>query len=402
MRSFPQTKKPQHHGQGATVVPNDSKDSSKGLTTSKKTERGTSKRGCWNCGMEGHQIKNCPYPKKSSSEGEAHGRRSLPLVTATHNRGTPNPSSRSVEELRQELHQAELLSAIKEKSAVMSTVSLANKHSESHLGPVVFSEVKVNGVATNTLIDTGSPATIVSLKHVLEVFAREKTSSQTGEEWQMCTLKRFTEPKVTLKNYGGQKLDITAQTTLELSQGNHQVEAVVLVQEGAPNDLLLGTDLQTKLGFSLVQEKSDGVIVDLLTGKEQLPKKGKNTPVVSDLGDSQQLSVSGKEVQAVIETGTVHLLKGVRIPAGYQKMVRVKVKDKSRKDFLLFSPQVKGEGLTMTDSALDVTDGPCATLVVENHGKEPVYLKKGMFLGEVTPVEVPQDEEPETAIDGRW
>ena len=43
----------------------------------------------------------------------------------------------------------------------------------------------------------------------------------------------------------------------------------MLVQPGAPNHLLLGTDTQPKLGFSLVAE-SEETSIDLLTGKERI------------------------------------------------------------------------------------------------------------------------------------
>ena len=42
----------------------------------------------------------------------------------------------------------------------------------------------------------------------------------------------------------------------------------ILVQKGAPLDLLLGTDLHSKLGFQFLKTKSGGTAVDLLQGEK--------------------------------------------------------------------------------------------------------------------------------------
>ena len=62
-------------------------------------------------------------------------------------------------------------------------------------------------------------------------------------------------------------MNILSQVTLRLTHGSKTVEAVVLVQEGAPHELLLGTDLQSKLGFILVAEE-ETKLIDLLTGED--------------------------------------------------------------------------------------------------------------------------------------
>ena len=42
--------------------------------------------------------------------------------------------------------------------------------------------------------------------------------------------------------------------------------------------------------------------------------------------------------------------------------------------------------LVMADSAVELQQGRCLTLIMENHGPEPVCLKQGTILGGVTPV----------------
>ena len=61
----------------------------------------------------------------------------------------------------------------------------------------------------------------------------------------------------------GDCLNIVAQIPDTITQSEQQAEAIVLVQKGAPHSLLLGTDLQPKLGLSLVLE-SQGKRMDLL------------------------------------------------------------------------------------------------------------------------------------------
>lgn len=62
-------------------------------------------------------------------------------------------------------------------------------------------------------------------------------------------------------------VNIPSQIPLCLSTGSRTVEAIVLVQPEAPNNPLLGTDLQLELGFSLIADVS-GKPTNLLTGQE--------------------------------------------------------------------------------------------------------------------------------------
>ena len=71
-------------------------------------------------------------------------------------------------------------------------------------------------------------------------------------------MRKFHDPDVNLKNYGGQQIDFMAQIELSLSQGDREITKMVLVRKDAPNDLLMGTDIQPELGFSLVVTDTDG------------------------------------------------------------------------------------------------------------------------------------------------
>ena len=129
----------------------------------------------------------------------------------------------------------------------------------------------------------------------------------------METLKKFSPPAVSLKAYGRQQLDILSHVCVELSYGHHTVHATVLMQQGAPNHILLGMDVQSKLGFSLIV-KTPEKLVDLLTGEECCrhprlpspdppPSKGHSRPEDQDRNKSTEghCSGGGMEKQAALE-----------------------------------------------------------------------------------------------------
>jgi len=84
----------------------------------------------------------------------------------------------------------------------------------------------------------------------------------------------------------------------------------------------------------------------------------------------------------------VHLLQTTKIPAGYQKVVRARVDGEIAGALLLFTPSAVEGGVELADGMVEVGDGPCVTLVVENHGRETLRLEGGVELGSVAVVEV--------------
>ena len=65
------------------------------------------------------------------------------------------------------------------------------------------------------------------------------------------------------KSYTGGELNLIGQPQIQLTTISHAVDMVVQVQKDAPADLLLGTDVQPALGFSLIQCDSSGTASDL-------------------------------------------------------------------------------------------------------------------------------------------
>jgi len=179
-------------------------------------------------------------------------------------------SQKAAKELTQSRHYLAVRNEPKKHSMTVNV-------QDNLLGPTVFTEIMVDSIPAKALVDTGSPATIISLNFVLDVFAQQRDKTQSPEQWMQHTWKKFSTPEVSLKNYGGDPLNIVSQTQLTLSRSSHSTVATVLVQKGAPHDLLLGTDVQHKLGFALVAATTDSTM-DLLTGKEYGLSRGALVP----------------------------------------------------------------------------------------------------------------------------
>ena len=227
-----------------------------------KEVRTSSRRGSvLTVGWKAMWCGNAHTPKQPRGPTEARG--SITKLTSVET--CNQDSAQRVQWLRRELHEAVVAAAVGVTAGVMHTVAAAGKEHKCQLGPIIFTTINVNGFPAKTLVDTGSPATIISLEFVLDVFIKNRSPQQTAAQWQVETQKRFSEPNITLSTYSRRRLDILVETHLRLSQGGQTVEAPVLVRKDAPNPLLLGTDLQSQLGFALVMI-SPQARVDLLSG----------------------------------------------------------------------------------------------------------------------------------------
>ena len=392
---------------------------------------------CFKCGVEGHMLRDCPYRQPKSDEHEASGGRRVGNMALEEQKGeTTTARQKEIEELRRRLQQAELSEAIQTvgDAGALNVVQSVDGGETPRLGPTVWTPIQVNGFTTDALVDTGSPATIVSLKFILEVLRRERTQGQTNQQWQDATRKKFTDPDVTLKSYGGFQLHFMAQIELLLTRGNYQAKVTALVRKDAPNDLLIGTDVQPKLGFALLVKEEDGGAIDLFSGQEaslcgsppsqispsecvvpgpryqdqivtsvtqpqdetvitpdQCPSQ--TLPVISP-DDSQSSPMTFAYCGETDDRGVsqmvpeVRLLQAVRIPAGHQKLVRAGIDGSVGGEALLLTPGELGQTLRLADGVVQIDDDQFVTLVVENHGAEKTHLKKGTQLGTLAPVDI--------------
>ena len=131
------------------------------------------------------------------------------------------------------------------------------------LGPVLTSEVGVDGSTVKALLDTGSPVSIISLDYFLQTAVAKRPEDQSPADWGEEVQRRLLPSTMTLRSYGGVELPIMAQVSCKLSKGGFSTESLLQVQKEAPVDFLLGTDTLSQLGFSLT-ESQDHTTKDIL------------------------------------------------------------------------------------------------------------------------------------------
>ena len=209
-------------------------------------ERSRDKAGnrCYHCRGTAHFQKNCPMRGRAAPEVAGKQQR--------------------VVDFRRALQEVEVDESLSEVVATMRVLKSANGDEGNSLGPTLSACVVFEGIPVEALLDTGSPVTIVSMRFLLEALAKQKPKEQGPTEWAAAVKSHLEPLSLTLHNYGGDELKAVRQLTATISREGHTCTATVLVQKDAPFDLLLGTDLQTQLGFLFLQKKTNGTSVDLL------------------------------------------------------------------------------------------------------------------------------------------
>jgi hypothetical protein len=126
-----------------------------------------------------------------------------------------------------------------------------------------MSKVQLEGCPVDALLDTGSPASIVSLEFLLEALAKQRKLDESPQQWRKRVEKRLQEPPgALLRSFGGETLNMVCQVTVNLVRGNRDITAEVQVQKGVPVQFLLGSDLLPQLGFSILESQTDDTAVD--------------------------------------------------------------------------------------------------------------------------------------------
>jgi len=69
-----------------------------------------------------------------------------------------------------------------------------------------------------------------------------------------------------VKKYGRGMVNIIGQISVRLPFDTQEYQVTILVQRGAPLDLLLGTDLLSQFGFCVALPQEGGRMTDLLRG----------------------------------------------------------------------------------------------------------------------------------------
>ena len=301
------------------------------------------------------------------------------------------------------LRQAELETALDWVTATMHGLLSSKECLGLRLGPTLTAEVEIEGVPVQALVDTGSPATIVSLDLILEALAAGKLSNQTPDQWRTEVNQRLKPSTLSLQSYGRGQLDLICQIETNISWRGHHARSVIQIQKDAPVGLLLGTDLLSQLGFALLESNSEGEGTDLLQDQtwkkscsyttkaapdvteqdDALEEHEPDAPIEPNLAQEQvplfQVEMTGyQELQEGVsapdrgedplqQQGVVRLLQAVRLPARHKKLVRAEVEGLKDNSVALFEPvpEFLGQtGLSMPEAFVEPDESRFVTLVL--------------------------------------
>ena len=359
-------------------------------TSDSHVSQGSPTFRCYECGKRGHRARECPDRKRREketpgrSEKTSHNERKKPVSAISQ--APDEDREHRIKELRRQLQEAELDMALRKQSATMHGVTPDDAKATSvSLGPTVYADAEIEGFHVRALVDTGFPATIVSLNCLLSALAKGRPKNQTPHEWELAVKQRLKPPEITLRSYGGGGLDIVGQLSATIQSGPYRKTAVVLVQNQAPEDLLLGTDLQPYLGFQLLQKGTGEPAMELLPDPEgDTLTRGNSRP---DKQDNQDPSPP-----------VVHLLQAVRLPARHARIVRVRVDPPSCADVHLFVPpqdSLPELGWEAEEGLVELKPDHTTTLVLRNPSSVTMHLCGGEVLGELQPAqELPPTGDP--------
>ena len=162
----------------------------------------------------------------------------------------------------------------------------------------------------------------------------------------------------------------------------------MLVQKDAPLDLLLGTDLQTQLGFLFLQKKTNGTAVDLRTSKEERVDHGPQEEPVSPSCSKDYKTEGDNPLDAididVEESPVVCLIQAVRLPSRHVKLVRARVLDSQARGARVFESEkeaLKEKGLVLEDAVVEPDENWYVTLAIHNCSLHTVRLEGDHILG---------------------
>ena len=117
-------------------------------------------------------------------------------------------------DLKRQLQEAERALTISEVATRLHGIEAGPRRAQ--LGPVLTVEIQAERVPAQTLVDTGSPATIVDLEFLVNTLAKRCEEGQSPSEWMVAVEKRFQSLSLPLKSYGGHELNLVGQLQVSL------------------------------------------------------------------------------------------------------------------------------------------------------------------------------------------
>ena len=299
---------------------------------------------CYNCGSPSHLIRRCPYLVRSRAT-ETPGTKMIEkstnkgcvsnVTSAEMSGGDCEHPTESEKEGHGESNAVDIREDINKVFVTMHGVTSSDVSGK--LGPVLTSIVEVEGEPVEALLDTGSPAKIISLEWLLQWLAKQHRKDQSPNEWKAEVENRLEPTTMVLQNYSGDRLQVVRQIKVYLARLGFVVDTPIQVQRAAPAKLLIGTDVLPELGYLFVQSTVEGEDFDLLRSKcNNSSDKQKNEsevkPEVKVNYDNEGITTESDSNQVLDKgtydcahcglselVGTVHLIQATKLPARHKK-----------------------------------------------------------------------------------
>jgi len=321
-------------------------------TTGSKQDRKQAGKHCYSCNGTGHFQKNCPSkecsePVEDSGTGQTSKKDQM---TANLQGDAIQQAQDKVVQLRDDLMAAEREESIA-KVAVTTHVllgDLGTKDIDDNRGPTLGPTLKVKAsievCPTEALIDIGSPVSLVSIDFLLRALVMTMNDRATQDDITKALRARLKDPELTVRNFGGNEVNIVGQTIVTVSCGEYRSQMTILIQKATQLELLLGTNILGKLGFQVLQLSRDGTTHNLLSTEVKMQEES-----------TTGILAGGQEPPVTDSVVTVKVLKATRIPGHHCQMVRVYTSTVVGMGDWLFTPaelgsedeQVTGTGATV-------------------------------------------------------
>ena len=260
---------------------------------------------CFNCGGVSHFARECKWHDKRR-DVEARGRAPhLSAIVVEHGAGNGKEHKPPRSEIEEVL-----------ATTTLHGLTPEGDEKSELVGPLIKTEVALNGFPVKALIDTGSPITLVSIECLIQAMWETKPQDQSEEDWKEEFLAKVKPSKIILKGCGGRRLNMAGQVEVTLRRGEYCISTTVQVYRKSTEPMILGTDIQTKLGFGLVECTQDGRSIEILSGQ----------PVfVTPRLEEDELSPSPSPIEPLKAPAMVHLVQAARIPAQHTCLVQTRI-----------------------------------------------------------------------------